>query len=96
MDRRFISLGNGTSESYCKSRFNILRTYQIVSSGSTILHSQQPHVRVLACLNSSQDLLLFDDGHSCEMVAPCVVDLHVTNDGEHFFLCALAIYFSLM
>ena len=40
----------------------------------------------------------FDDGHSdrCEMISHCSFDLHFFNisDGEHLFMCLLAICMS--
>ena len=37
----------GIAGSYCNSTFNLLRNHQPVFHSSSILHSHQPHMRVL-------------------------------------------------
>lgn len=90
----FISLGSGTSGSYGKSMFGISRTCQMVSSGCSVLHSQQPCVRVPACPHSPPDVSLAVA--TLHEAVAAVVLICISLVMVSFVSWVLAIYFSLV
>jgi hypothetical protein len=90
---------SGTAGSYCRSMFIFLRSLQIfVQSGCTSLHYDQQCKSVLFSPHPRQHLLLLVflmmtilTGLRWNLSVVLICISIIARDGEHFFMCFLAI-----